>query len=68
MILVDPADIREDWLHLPPAEFKSTALYWAGENFKTNSRIVGRKSRVATLMSLLLFVEAALFIVWLART
>lgn len=68
LILVDPADIYEKWLSLPPPEFKREALYWAGKNFETNSRIVGRKSRVATLMSVLLFVEAALFIVWLAST
>lgn len=68
LILVDPADLRKHFLHYSPAEFKSEALYWAGKNFETNSRIVGRKSRVATLMSVLLFVEAALFIAWLAST
>ena len=68
LILVDPADIYEKWLHFPPAKFKGEALFWAGTDFETNSRIVGRKSRVATLMSVLLFGEAALFIVWLAST
>ena len=68
LILVDPADIYEKWLQFPPAKFKREALYWAGKNFETNSRIVRRKSRVATLISGLLFIEAGLFILWLAST
>ena len=68
LTLVDPADLQKHSLHYSPAEFKMEALYWAGKNFETNSRIVWRKSRVATLMSGLLFVEAGLFIVWIAST
>ena len=68
LILVDPADLYEKWLQSPRVEFKREALYWAGKHFAANSRIVGRKSRVATLISGLLFIEAGLFILWLAST
>lgn len=68
LILINPADLQKHAMHYSPADFKRDALHWAGENFETNSRIVTRKSRVATLMSVLLFGETALFIVWLAST
>ena len=68
LILVNPADLQKHSLHYSPAEFKTGALYWAGKNFEANSRVVRRESRVATLISGLLFVEAGLFILWLANT
>ena len=68
MKLVDPTDLYERWLHLSPAEFKKEFLYWAGKNFDANSRTVNRKSLAASLMVVLLLVEAGLFIAWFAST
>ncbi len=68
LTLVNPAHLYEDSLHLPSAEFKRASLYWAGQNFNANLRTVNRKSLAATFMVVLLLVEAALFILWLANT
>ena len=68
LILIDPADLYENSLHLSPAEFKKESLYWAGQNFDANLRTVNRKSLAATFMVLLLLVEVALFIAWFAST
>ena len=68
LILVDPGDLHEKWLHLPPAEFKREALYSAGKNFDANSRTVNRKSLIASLMVMLLVIEAGLFVAWFAST
>ncbi|MDE2640758.1 MAG: hypothetical protein OXI03_09275, partial [Chloroflexota bacterium] len=38
LILVDPGDLHEKWLHLPPAEFKREALYSAQKHFDATSR------------------------------
>ncbi len=68
LTLVNPAHLYENWLHLSLAEFKKESLYWAGRNFGANSRTVNRKSLAASLMVVLLLVEAGLFVAWFAST
>ncbi len=68
MKLIDPTDLYDHWLHFPRAKFKKESLYWAGRHFDANSTTVNRKSLVASLMVVLLLVEAGLFIAWFAST
>ena len=47
LILIDPADLYENSLHLSPAEFKKESLYWAGQKLRRESadrqpQVVGR--------------------------
>ena len=67
MILIDPKQHYEKWLHYSEWEFKKNAIYWAGEHFRVNKILINRRGLVLNAMSLLLFIEVILLSVWATK-
>jgi hypothetical protein len=66
VILPSPAVLYRECLHLSEWEYKKTAIYWAGEHFESNTKLVNRKARAAMVMTALLFIEVVLLLVWIS--
>lgn len=64
LILPDPAKLFEKWLGMPVREFQKNSLYFAGENFETNRRAVGRKATAVAGMAGLFAAQLALMLAW----
>ncbi|MEX2159181.1 MAG: hypothetical protein WEB04_07240 [Dehalococcoidia bacterium] len=62
--LISPELLYEGWLHDDAWEFKKNAIFFAGEDFKHNRRVVNTKTRVATAMMLAMVMEIGLFLAW----
>src|SRR6185503_12541513 len=62
--LLNPANLYERWLEWSPWEFKKNFIYWAGEDFKDNVRLVNKKWALSVVVSVLFFLEAALLVAW----
>ena len=65
--LLDPMVVHNKWLHLSEWEFRQHALYFAGEDFDRNVRLVNRKARGVTAMTVLFFAELLCLFVWIGR-
>ena len=63
--LANPATLYERYLHLDEPTFQQRVLYWAGQHFEKNAKLVKRKSLAVTWMTTLFIVEAGLFALWL---
>jgi len=64
--LVNPARLYGDSLYLSPWEFKRDAIYYAGQCFDHNRRLVDRKALLCRLMSYLLIGEILALLMWTA--
>lgn len=64
--VIDPSKLYDGWLHYQPLEFKRLLVYWAGEHFKRNIRIVAIKGRFAAAMMVFLLLEVLFFTLWIA--
>jgi hypothetical protein len=62
--MLNPAILYERWLGWEPWEFKKNFVYWAGEDFKENVRLVDKKWSLSLTISLLFFLEVALLVAW----
>ena len=63
--VVNPERLYQGWLHLPPREFKTRAIYWAGVHFTKNNRIAGRKTLAANATVVLFLVEILFLTLWI---
>ena len=66
LMLIDPAVLYNESLHLPEAEFKARSIYWAGEHFGHNSQTVWRKAWASYAMMAFFLAEIAMIIAWVA--
>ena len=56
-----------EWYAFAPSDFQITAMYWAALHMRRNQTLVFVKSWAAIAAALLLVLEAALLILWLAN-
>ena len=65
--LLSPVSIYDDgWLDLAESDFKEGIVYWAGEHWRHNSRLVFWKAWAAVAMTVLFMLEVILFVGWIA--
>src|SRR5947208_12194211 len=62
---ISPGIVFDRWLHLSEHEFKRDLLFFAGEHFKQNQKVVNRRGNIVTGMTVLFVAEVLLLIVWI---
>jgi hypothetical protein len=65
--LVHPKNLYDKWLDKSPWEFKKDTIYFAGEDFEDNKKIIEGKSLCRDIMTILLLVEIFSIIVWIVK-
>jgi hypothetical protein len=65
LVVLSPAILYEKWLGRSEWEFQKDLLFFAGEHFNKNTRLVERKAREFSWMTGLFVLETALLLVWL---
>ena len=63
LALLNPADMYLQ-LHKSDWHFKKDRIYFAGEHWKKNARMINTKGRLLSFASTLLFIEALALIFW----
>lgn len=63
--LVNPDRLYNNWLDYSPWEFRKNALYWAGQDFRTNAVLIGRKALMVTIITGLFIAEMLFLLLWI---
>jgi hypothetical protein len=63
--LVHPMNLYRKWLHKSLWEFKKDTIYFAGEDFEDNKKLIDGKSHFRDIMTLFLLFEIVATIVWM---
>lgn len=63
--VISPKQIFDKWLTYTESEFKTTAIYWAGEDFEKNRVLINFKGNVLSGMAFMLFLEISFLAFWL---
>ncbi len=61
---LSPKLLYEKWLSYSDWEFKKNFVYWAGEHFDSNRKLVSRKARLGAFLTLVFLGEIACLITW----
>jgi len=64
--LVSLQKLYNEWLNYSEWEFKKNAIYFAGEHFTYNNSQINRKANFTIIMSVLLVLEVAFIVIWVA--
>jgi hypothetical protein len=64
IILTNPGNLHEKFLHRGEWTFKKDMIYFAGEHFKKNKDVVEQKHTLTTAMTWLFLGEMALLLFW----
>jgi len=64
--LFHPKLLYEKWLSNSIWEFKKDAIYFAGQNFEDNKKIIDAKSWLRNIMTILLLIELMIVIFWIS--
>jgi hypothetical protein len=64
IILLNPKHLYDGWLRYSEWEFKTNMVYWAGEHFEANRRLINSKGRLAVAASIMFALEALMLVVW----
>lgn len=64
--LVHPKNLYDGWLAKSPWTFMKDTIYWAGEDFEDNKKLIEGKSLYRDIMTVLLLVEIFSIIGWIA--
>lgn len=64
VLLPHPGIFYKEYLSFDHWTFQQTALYWAGEAFSKNKRLVERKGMIRDMMSLALMTEIICLVLW----
>lgn len=64
---INPMRVYKHMLHLSHTQFKIDALYWAGEDFEVNRKMIERKARLGTYALIAFFIEAVSVAVWVVQ-
>jgi hypothetical protein len=62
--ILNPAKLFNDYLHEDEWEFKKDMIYWQGNMFNKNLRLVNLKAHLANIVATLFFLQVALLSVW----
>jgi len=65
--LIHPKHLYDKWLSDSSWEFKKNIIYYAGQDFEDNKKIIDRKSHLRNIMNIFLLVELLLIIFWIAE-
>lgn len=66
LVLLSPRVLHDDkWLMLSDVEFKERMVFWAGEHFEHNRKVVNTKGRNATICAGFVVAEFILMITWI---
>ena len=63
--LVHPKNLYEKWLSDSAWEFKKNIIYFGGQDFEDNKKIIEAKSRLRNIMNILLLGELLTIIYWI---
>ncbi len=64
IVLPSPKEIFENYLDLSEWEFKKDTIFWAGENYRNNNKLLLLRSRLLNVMSLFFGAEVVSLAVW----
>lgn len=64
-IVIDPKILR-DWIDDQPEDFQNNLVYWAGEHFDHNDKLLRRNWRFSVIVNLVFFAEAICLVLWAA--
>jgi len=64
LTMSDPAVLYKQWLHFPEFEFKKNAIYFAGQHFSVNARLVNLKGTINIVMTWIFILQALLLFFW----
>ena len=64
---MSPKLLHAEWLEKPPADFKKDYVYWAGQHYDRNRRLVLVKWWLAQSAALAFLVELVLLAAWAVR-
>lgn len=67
LTLVSPKKLYDEWLHYSEWEFKKNAIYFAGQHFEANRKLVRTKGTFVEIMTFLLLLEVLWFVIWVAE-
>lgn len=62
-----PSELYAKYLHYAEWEFKKNLIYWGGQNFDANRRLVGHRAFIANVMVIGFLAEAVCLVVWVAK-
>jgi len=65
--LPSPRVLYEQWLAKPEWDFKKDAVYFAGEHFEANRRLINRKGWTADALTIVLALQTVALSVWIAQ-
>jgi hypothetical protein len=63
--LIDPAKLYTEFLHCSEWEFKKNIIFFAGQHFDVNIRLVNWRGRMAAWTAILFLVELIFVAIWL---
>lgn len=64
--LLSPKNLYDKYLHYSHWEFKQKVIYWAGEHFNANKKLIDKKARLRDIMAISLLVEILSIYLWIA--
>lgn len=65
--LLHPAVLYDEFLPYPEWEFKKNIIFFAGQHYEENIRLVNRRGRLAVWAAILFLVEMIFVVVWVIR-
>lgn len=63
--IVSPEALYNEWLDKPPETFRTESIYYAGQNLRSNERLVRKRHRFLTWMIVLFALEVVLLGAWI---
>ena len=64
LMLLDPKVIYDSYLDCDPWDFKRRTIYWSGEHFRHNQKLINRNGTLAAVAAILFALEVVLVGVW----
>lgn len=61
---IAPGTLYQKWLSYGDWEFKKNLVYWAGEHFDKNSRLVNTKGWITVALTVTFLLETGCLLVW----
>lgn len=66
IMMLSPKNLYNKYLHYSEREFKLKVIYWAGEHFEENRKLVDKKARFRDTITILVLVEIVFICLWIA--
>ncbi len=62
--MLRPKSLWDGWLHLPQSEFKRDMIFFAGEDYDANVKLLGKKWKLGIASMLIFALSLVFLIVW----